>query len=64
MIADLSVDAAMFNANAGRSLADARDNKNRPSSTIAGYMDHNTRVPALNKNPAVGLIRVHAFENH
>ena len=31
-------DAAMFNAKAGRSLADTRDNKNRPS-TIAGYMD-------------------------
>ncbi|KAI0239201.1 hypothetical protein LSAT2_010063 [Lamellibrachia satsuma] len=28
----------MFNAKAGRPLADARDNKTRPSSTIAGYM--------------------------
>ena len=33
------VDAAMFNAKVGRSLADARDNKNRPSSS-----DYDSRV--------------------
>ena len=38
------VDAAMINVKMGRSLADARDNKNRPSSTIAGYMDRHSRV--------------------
>ena len=40
------VDAAMFNAKAGRSIADARDNKNWPSSMTmkAGYMDHHNRV--------------------
>ena len=38
------IDAAMFNAKAGRSLDDARDNKNRPSSTITGYMNRYSRV--------------------
>ena len=52
------VDAAMFNAKAGRSLGNTRANKNQPSSTIARYMDRhsrvNYRVSALNKNPANG----------
>ena len=47
------VDTAMFNAKAGRSLADARDNENQPSSMIAATAREITQVLALNKNHVI-----------